>query len=261
MNKILILSIVFLAILGFTSCSEEQIQTYKDTNNIYFSPAVYPIYTVSSPSPMLTDSTGFSFGLDNEAIKEKMYLLPMRVQGKVSDVDRKVKLTVDPSSTAVLGTHFFIPENIVMRAGREVDTIPIRVSRTADMKAKQLTVVLNLEENEFFSTKMQTKVTNVLTQKTMSFIRFKLTFDDQLVQPPRWFVPYLGVFTAKKIFLMRDLLQIQPDIFNLPADSPGVTLSDVNYYRVFMIRYLADQKASGNIIYEADGSEMYFPVF
>lgn len=259
MNKILILSIVFLSFIGLTSCTEDKIETYTDTDNIYFSPAVYPYVTVGA-SKIVADSTGFSFGFDDAAITKRVYLIPVRVQGKLSTADRKIKVTVDPMSTAIEGTHFTLPENIVMRAGKQVDTIAVTVSRTLDMKSNAFTLVLNLEENEAFTTKMESKVTNILTQKTMSFTRFKLTFDDRLNQPTGWFVGFLGAFSPKKFFLMCDLIDLEPSMFNNKLGSVGLSTPEIQYYQNFMKRYLADQKASGNTIYEADGTtEMFFP--
>ncbi|MBB4801566.1 hypothetical protein HNP37_001627 [Flavobacterium nitrogenifigens] len=255
MKKILILGITFLSLLGITSCEKEEIEAYSSTDNIYFSPSVYPLITNGT----LIDSTGFSFSLDPATIKERVYLLPVRVQGKVSDVDRKIKLTVDPASTAVAGTNFSLPENIVMRAGRAVDTIPITVYRTADLKNKSLTLVLNLEENESFTTNMKSRVVNVLTGKTLSFINFELSFTDQLTQPKGWVVGFFGTFSAKKFFLMCELMDLDPMMFNQQTGGVGLTVPDVQYYQSFMKRYLADQKASGNTIYEDNGTEMIFP--
>jgi len=255
MKKILILSITFLSLFGLTSCDKEEIKTYQDSDNIYFSRAIYPLY---STGPVI-DSAGFSFGLDNIAITERIYPLAIRVQGKVANVDRKVKLTVDPTSTAVLGTHFILPENIVMHAGKEIDTVLVKVLRTPDMKTNDFLLVLNLEENEFFSTNMKSRVTNVLTQKTISFVRFKLSFNDKLSTPIGWASSFLGVFTAKKFFLMCDLMNLDPSIFNQATGSLGLTIPDMQYYQSFMKRYLADQKASGNTIYEENGNEMIFP--
>ena len=256
MNKILILSIIFLSFLGLISCNQEGIAPYEDTDNIYFSNAMFAPNKISAP---LIDSTGFSFGLDNPGITQRIFKIPIRVQGKLSNVDRKVKVTIDPTSTAVEGTHFSLPENIVMAAGKEVDTILVTVFRAPDMKTNSFTLVLNLEENEFFTTKMKTKVVNVLTQKTMSFIRYKLTFDDKLTQPAGWYVPYMGTFTAKKFFLMCELMQLNPEMFAQKLGAPGLGIPDITYYQTFMKRYLADQKKSGNTIYEEDGTEMFFP--
>lgn len=254
MKKILILGIAFLSLLGLTSCDKEEIETYSDTDNIYFSRAMFPEYK-NGP---LIDSTGFSFGLDKATITEKIYPLAIRVQGKVSDVDRAVKLTVDPTSTAVLGTHFTFSENIIMHAGKELDTVFIKVLRTPDMKNGNLTLVVNLEENEFFTTNMQSKVTNVLTGKTRSYVRFKLSFNDKLSTPIGWQAVF-GVFTAKKFFLMCELMNLEPEMFNQPQGSPGLSIPETLYYASFMKRYLADQKADGNTIYEEDGKEMLFP--
>lgn len=255
MKKILILSIVFLSFLGLTSCNQEEIETYNDTDNIYFSPSVFPL----ALNATLVDSIGFSFGFDKASITKRIYFVPIRVQGKVFDVDREVKVTVDPTSTAVQGTHFTLPEKIVMRAGKAVDTIAVTVLRTPDLKTNAFTIVLNLEENGNFTTKMKSKVVNTLTQKTLSYIRFKISFDDKLTQPIGWYVPYLGAFTPKKFFLMCDLMHLEPTMFNNKLGSAGLGISDVKYYESFMQRYLADQKAAGNTIYEDDGTEMFFP--
>lgn len=257
MKKILILSIILLSFLGFTSCNEEEIETYNGTDNIYFSPSVFPIAIAGAR--VLTDSVGLSFGLENPSIIEKTYKIPIRVQGKLSDTDRKVKITVDPSSTAIAGTHFKLPDNIVMHAGQEVDTIEVKLFRTPDMKDKTMLLVLNLEQNEAFTTNMKDKVLNVLTQKMMSFISFKLSFDDKLTVPPGWFSGFLGDFTAKKFFLMCELMHLEPSMFNNKLGSSGLSISDIQYYQNFMKRYLNDQKEQGNIIYEEDGTEMFFP--
>lgn len=258
MKKILILSIVLLSFLGLTSCSQEEIKTYSGTDNVYFSPAVFP-YVMNENFSITTDSTGVSFGFDNAALDKKTYLIPIRVQGKLSDIDRKVKVTIDPSSTAVEGTDFSLPKNVMIRAGKVVDTIAVTLYRTPALKNKRVTMVLNLEENEFFTANMQSTVTNVLTKKTMSFIRFKLSFDDQLNTPKGWYAYYVGKFTAKKFLLMCDLLHLDPIMFDAPLGSPGIGSADYIYYSAFMKRYLADQKAAGNTIYEEDGTEMVFP--
>ncbi|MGE8342569.1 MAG: DUF4843 domain-containing protein [Flavobacterium sp.] len=255
MKKILILSILLFSLFGLTSCDKEEIETYKATNNIYFPLAVFPAYN-NAP---LIDSTGFSFSFDKATITGRIYSIPVQVQGTVSDVDRQIKVSVDPSSTAVLGTHFSLPENIVLHAGREKDSIPVIVHRTLDLKDKAVTLVLNLEENEFFTVNMKDRITNVLTQKKIHYTRFKLTFTDKLTQPISWQPGTFGVFTAKKLFLMCDLMNLEPEMFNLPTTAPGLSIPEVLYYGSFMKRYLADQKANGNTIYEEDGKEMFFP--
>lgn len=258
MKKILIISLLFLSLFGFTSCEQEEIKTYSGTNSIYFSPAVVPYFT-ANVTRVLTDSTGFSFSFDSPETEGRVFKIPIAVQGKASNTDRKVKVSIDPLSTAVNGTHFSIPDNIIIPAGKEVDTIAITVYRTPDMKDKSFLLILNLEENEFFNTNMKTKVTNVLTQKTMSFITFKLTFDDKLSQPKGWIVLNFGVFTAKKFYLMCELMHLDPMIFTQVPGSAGLSPGEMQYYRNFMKRYLEDQKASGNTIYEDDGTEMIFP--
>jgi len=254
MKKILILSILLFSLFGLTSCDKEEIETYKAANNIYFPRAVFPAYN-NAP---LIDSTGFSFSFDKADVTGRIYSIPVQVQGVVSDVDRKIKVSVDPSSTAVLGTHFSLPENIVLHAGKQIDSIQVTVNRTLDLKDKAVTLVLNLEENEFFTVNMKDRITNVLTQKKINYTRFKLTFTDKLTQPIGWQAVF-GVFTAKKFFLMCELMNLEPEMFNQPQGSPGLSIPETLYYASFMKRYLTDQKAEGNTIYEEDGKEMLFP--
>jgi hypothetical protein len=258
MKKILILSITFLFILGFSSCNQEEIETYSSTDNIYFSPAVVSYISLNG-AKVLTDSIGLSFSLDNPVIKQRLFKIPIAVQGRISDVDREVKVTIDPSSTAIRGTHFTMPDKIFIPAGKVVDSIRVQVLRTPDMKKNTFSLVLNLEENESFKTKMENKITNVLTKKTMSFIRFKLTMDDQLSQPKGWVVGFFGTFSPKKFFLMCDLMHLDPTIFNSSPGGVGLSIPEIQYYQSFMKRYLAEQKAAGNTVYEENGTEMLFP--
>lgn len=79
MKKILILSFAILFFLGFTSCSQDEIETYQNTDNIYFSLSVFP--TLINGALITTDSTGFSFALDKPAIVDRIYKIPIRVQG------------------------------------------------------------------------------------------------------------------------------------------------------------------------------------
>ncbi|WP_431242513.1 DUF4843 domain-containing protein [Flavobacterium sp. P21] len=257
MKKIFILSILFLSILGFASCDHEEIATYSGVNSVYFAPSVFGISDGATTT--VTDSVGFTFALEKPVIVGKTYNLPIQVQGNSSDVDRKVKVVVDPKSTAIAGTHFEIPQDFVIPAGKVVNDLPIKIYRTEDMKKNSFLLILNLEENESFKTEMKSKEINVLTHKRISFITFKLSFDDKLTRPIGWYAPYLGVFTAKKFFLMCDLIHLDPAIFNQKLGGPGLAIADFMYYQAFMKRYLADQKASGNTIYEEDGKEMIFP--
>ncbi|WP_426484316.1 DUF4843 domain-containing protein [Flavobacterium sp. 2] len=258
MKKILILSITLLFIAGFSSCTKEEIETYSGKDNIYFSPAVVSYISLNG-AKVLTDSIGLSFSLDNPTITGRLFKIPIAVQGKASNVDREVKVSIDPSTTAIKGTHFTIPDKIIIPAGKVVDTIRVQVIRTPDMKKSTFSLVFNLEENEFFKTEMKTRVTNALTKKTMSFISFELTIDDLLSQPKGWIVGFFGTFSAKKFFMMCDLMHLDPVIFNSSPGAVGLSIPEVQYYQSFMKRYLVEQKAAGNTIYEENGTEMLFP--
>lgn len=260
MKKTVIITISFLSLLCCISCTQDEIETFKEADNIYFSPAIFPYIQVGSGARVPADSTGFSFAFDGPEITERQFLVPFRVQGNLSKEDRDVKVTVDSTSTAVEDIDFRLPENIVLHAGKEVDTLVVSVIRTPKLKTEELTLVLNLEDNNYFGTKMKSRVIDVLTQKTISSVRFKISFSDQLSKPAGWFDGILGYFTEKKFYLTVGLLKLSPEKFTIGLGKPGSFSSgELTSYKVFMKRYLADQKATGNTIYEEDGTEMFFP--
>jgi hypothetical protein len=257
MKKILILGIVFLSLFGIASCNRDEIDTFNGEDNIYFGPSVYGVTVAGIKT--ITDSVVYSFALERASLTETVYNIPIYVQGNVSNVDRNVKISIDPKSTAIQGIHYELPETVKISAGQELDMIPVKVYRTPDMKQNSFRLILNLEENESFKTNMKSRVVDKLTGRAISFISFKLLIDDKLNQPTGWFVSSLGTFSAKKFYLMCELMNLKPEIFNQKLGSPGLGTADMAYYQSFMKRYLADQKAAGNTIYEDDGKEMVFP--
>lgn len=256
MKKIIIVSLVFLSLLGFTSCTQDEIEAFKETDNIYFSPAVYRYVTLNG-AEVLADSTGITFAWDVPTITKRIYRIPIRVQGNLSSADRAVKLSVDPSTTAIQGTHFTLPNNIVMRAGKQVDTIDVTVFRTPDMKTNKFTLVLNLEDNDQFGTRMKSKVVDPVTKKTLSYIRFKLSFNDVFSKPPGWWEGNFGTYSQKKFNLMIEVMKLDPAIFSVSYQK--IPIADMSFYQTFMKRYLSEQRAIGNTILEDDGTVMVFP--
>lgn len=251
MKKIFFLSLLLLFAISFTSCTNEDVKTYQATDNIYFSPAVFPT-VLNGP---LVDKSALSFAYDPLSVTTRVFKIPFRVQGNSSKEDRIVSVVADVSSTAVAGVHYELPSQVVMHAGKVVDTLAVTLFRIPDMKTTTFTLKLNLQDNEFFKTQMKSKETPAL-----SYVSYTLSFDDILTAPKGWYAPYLGTFSVKKFYLMTGLLGLDPAIFNNALGSPGLSLGEMTYYKNFMKRYLADQKAAGNTVYEADGTtEMVFP--
>ncbi|MEL4308614.1 DUF4843 domain-containing protein [Joostella sp. CR20] len=240
--------ILFAITVCVASCDKDEIDTYKGQNSVYFTWPVEGTYV--NRLLAYPDSIGVSFAFIPPTINDTILMLPISVQGKLADVDRTVSVAVTDSSTAVQGEHFDLPETIVFRANQPTDSIPITFHRTPDMKENRFRLQLQLQANDDFSTEMNSKE-NDFTGEVLNYTKFDITISDILETPPYWVDYYFGTFTAKKLFLMSDLLGISTETFN-----QVVSVGDVRFYASFMKRYLAEQKLNGETVYEDDGSEM-----
>ncbi|WMI64128.1 DUF4843 domain-containing protein [Aestuariibaculum sp. YM273] len=250
MKNIFIYACLFC--IGFiaVSCNTDEINTYQeDKDNIYF--------TWSEQKPdnrypySYIDSLGVTFAFKPQDVTSFVFKLPISVQGELSDKDRVVNLSVKAESTAKEGLHFDLPETIVLGANKSVDSIPITLYRTPEMKNESLTLILELLSNDNFSVNMTNKLIDEQTGETLNYTVFQLSVNDILETPARWFEPYLGEFTAKKMLLMTELLNIPLDYY-----TNSVPISESQYYGTFMQRYLNEKAAAGETIYEEDGTPM-----
>ncbi|ETN94971.1 DUF4843 domain-containing protein [Zhouia amylolytica] len=249
MKTILNYLVVIVVFVSAISCSEDAIDTYKGKDSIYFTWAVDGLKSGSIVTYM--DSTGYSFAFDPIDVQSVVYKLPVSVQGNVSDKDRVINVKVSEASTAVEGTHFELPEQVIFHANQAVDSIPLTLFRSPDLKIDTLRVVLELLPNENFDIDMKNKVTDELTQEKRDFTVFELAADDIFKTPSYWFETYLGTYTLKKADLMQELLGIPYDFYE-SRDA----LQYIFYHAKFMKRYLEEKKAAGETIYEEDGTEM-----
>src|SRR5690606_24229579 len=99
--------------------------------------------------------------------------------------------------------------------------------------------------NEYFSTSMKDKVLNTNTGKIHSFVTYRWFVNDIIKRPGRWLDGYLGTFTRKKLFLMVEVLGIDPAYLD-----GSVSIPETLAYGKFMQRYLNEQRGAGNTILE-----------
>lgn len=254
-NKIIYICIVCIGLFSI-GCSTDTIETYSSRDNIYFTWADERPDISGSFYNQNIDSLGVSFAFIPTTTTDTIFKIPVSVQGQMSEVDRTVKVSVREESTAQQGVHFDIPDEVVFGANLRFDSIPVTLYRTPDMKNESFTIVLELLANDDFDVNMKDEVTDVLTGEVKYYTVFQLTVNDILETPQYWFEPYLGVFTAKKMTLMSELLGIPLNLYtNL------VSLAETQYQGQFMQRYLNEQAAAGNTIYEDDGTPMIMGLY
>lgn len=240
--------LLFLPLFFLVTACEKNIKVYDGENNIYFLHAVSSVFLGAASADSLDLTFAYTPGKTDSVLK-----VPVRITGSPSDKDRAFKVAISPSSTAVAGKHYEpLPANLRMRAGRVTDTIFVRFIRTPDMLADTLSLILELQPNENFATHMTDKVVNTLTGQKQSFTKFTINVTDVLSRPKLWLDTYLGTFSRKKILLMNEVTGMPLDALN----NTTTTVAQVIYWGKFTQRYLNDKKATGQTVYEDNGTEM-----
>lgn len=243
--------IIALVLTGtlFSACKKD-LKTFEGDSGIHFYQAVF-----GWEKRPIGDSTVISFSYAKTTLKDSFILIPVMISGPRSTKDREFKLSIDPISTAISGTHYeMLNQGLTIPANQEISIIGIKLHRTVDMLTKDYLIVLNLESNENFKTTMKDRVLDAGTGRKLSYIRYKIHINDILKKPAAWLDSYLGPFSRKKLFLLAEVAEIK-NIGEL--DNTSLTsISKVIFYGTFLQRYLNEMKATGKTIYEDDGKEM-----
>ncbi|SMC64822.1 DUF4843 domain-containing protein [Pedobacter africanus] len=245
-NILYSLSVLFLFIAG-VSCKKNNVITYEGKPDIYFNAATkLPDFN----GEVISDSTVLSFAYSTAT--DSVAKIIIGVTGAMANHDRAYNLVVDPRSTAIAGKHYdALPTTFTIKKNKLKDTVLLKTHRTSDMQTAEPLLILNLQPNENFVTAMQDKVLNATTGKKYSYVSYKVYINDIVKKPSGWFDFYLGVFSRKKLFLMVDVLSVEPSFF---VGSPSLGI--LGAYGKYMQRYLNDQKVAGKTVYEDDGTEM-----
>ena len=263
MKRIYVYFCCILALLSLPGCKKEGLMTYNASDNIYFN------YIVGANPATFTlgnyaDSAVFSFAFSRASLTDTLLPVPVKVTGLAQNVDRTFSLSVDPSSTASVNTHYELPSSFVIHAGKTIDTTYIKLKRAADLKTKEVNLLLRLVANDQFKTQLlfRPKQVNSLTaipidpRDTVRMQTLKIIFSDKLSAGPYWDSDYwyhFGTFSEKKVRLINQIVGMPLDFWSVPANISTEQTFNRSYYSGFTARYLSDQAAAGNIILEADG--------
>ena len=250
-----VLLTVLLAALA-AACKKSTLITYNAPDGIYFDyRRGVDLATQSKGHPL--DTLDYTFAFSDQSLKEYVFPMPLLVAGKPVDHDRVINLTVDPASTAVKDKHYVLPASMVVHANRVADTVYIRLLRDASLKSTEVNLLLRLNTNENFITDLKYKYSDISAslKDTIELTSFRLKISDMLVKGTLWdifFFYYFGPYSEKKVRLMNQVAGMPLDFWSgssLSADAFNKT----PYYATVMGRYLREQAAAGNTIYESDG--------
>ncbi|GGH27736.1 DUF4843 domain-containing protein [Sphingobacterium alkalisoli] len=246
MKKIILHFVWLIPVLVLFSC-EKELHKYEGKPTIYFNEAGrLPDYS----SEVIKDSTLLSFSL--VAVEDSIVNMVVKVIGEKSPEDRAYTLSVSPNSDAIEGVHYeVLDDEFVIRKNELTDTVNIKFFRTADMQEKTFLLGFDLLENENFAIAMFDKILNQNTGKLHSYVTYRWFLNDIIKKPGRWLDGYLGTFSRKKLFLMVDVLNVDPAYMDT-----SISIAEILAYGKYMQRYLNEQRAAGNTILEEDGTVM-----
>jgi len=239
------LSIAIAMLFALWGCSKETIELYSGKSLLYFD---YSIHTSNKRNPTRIDTTLFTFSLSNTGLTDSIYNMQISLMGRQSAHDRPFTIqVVDSTTTAVAGVHYEALKDVyVMPANQSVVYIPVRFYRTKEMAQHQYQLQMKLLPNADFDTTL----TQPADKMTVATATYTIYIDDQIARPVRWLDVYLGTFSRRKMLLICEQLKMTPN------DFVTIAVAEVTYIGKAMQRYLNQQKAAGNIIYEEDGTEM-----
>lgn len=242
------------------SCTKEKLMTYDAQDNVYFN-CLVDADVAHGLTGRYVDSLTFSFAFAEPSVTDSVIALPLAVTGAATTTDRNYKIQADPMSTAVAGTHYELPASFVIRAGRTLDTMYVKWKRTAEMKTKPVTLWLQLMPTEQLKTQLLYRSGSAAVQTftinaddTIRLDRFKMEVSDLLSEGPYWssYSRFFGTFSEKKVTLLSQIAGMPLNFWSIPFSVSGQD-SYALFYGGFMHRYLVDQAANGNPIFEADG--------
>lgn len=229
-NRIFMLLVLLVAGYG----CESEYEDYSGTDAIYMNET--------------TDTTRFSFTYVD--VDRQVQEIKIKTIGQVYDYDRAVNLRITPVN-AVEGVDFeLLADQYVVKAGENSLVVPIVMIRTGALQKEEKVIDMELLENEHFKTYYDYGSGDRVTWVKTNRLKQTLIFSEFMNQRPATWDPYvLGTFSQKKFNLICNEMGIAREKF---LDSKFMSYR-TNYIASYMKKYLAEQKAAGNTIYEEDG--------
>lgn len=226
-NHLVILSLSLFSLFHFGGCKQEDTLTYDEKPALYFP---------------LEDKEAKKKGIDSAHVSffhfsgHSELLIPFRVAiiGTLeSDLEYRVEV-IDTMTTAITG-EYELPERLIFRAGRQFDTLYVKVLKTDRLSTTDVKVAFRIVENENF----RKGYFNMQTVK----LRF-----DNIVSKPGWWDKtiekvYFGKFSAAKYEVFKTVAN--------QLDIEGFEPWELRQLCLDMKEYIKE-----NNITEADGSEM-----
>ena len=235
-------------VLLLTGCEKDKMQAYTLPDMIY----VY-----KDQFNTKKDSTTYSFAIRSNALMVDTVKIPVRIMGEAKNIAREVKFrAVADSSNAVQDQHYtFLPYTIP--AGAFTADLPLVVKRTADMKTKEMRLLLEIIETKDFKPGVPNSTGGGSTAG--GSIRYLVKINDFLTKPSNWdgtLVFYFGTYSAVKYKMVIDLLG-RAEFPTSGTDAVGYT--QFLYYKQLCKNALAAYEAANGPLFDENGIRITFP--
>lgn len=216
------------------SCHKEDIKTYDDLTSLRYA----TFYSTNTSS--LGDSISLSFTTHPNATYIDQ---PVVVSfSGVSDRAQTYKIGYVDSLTTAQPSDFTIPTDLTVAPGAVRDTFNLRLNYSSHLDEEDVRIYLTIEDDQ------EVKIGDYNRQ-------FFIVHLNNMLDRPDWWTTtvanrYFGTYTVKKYRLYLSVIGV---------DLTDATTSLIRHYALMLKKYLAEQKAAGNTIYEDNGTEMTVP--
>ncbi|MDR2413570.1 MAG: DUF4843 domain-containing protein [Odoribacteraceae bacterium] len=179
-----------------------------------------------------TDSLLYTFSTKPADLAEFVVEAEVLLVGKLSDRDRAVIISIDPErTTAIKGTHYDIPESVVIPAGEAVAALPIALRRTADLQAAPVTLRLEIDD------------AGDLGPGPNEWRSLSITWNDMISRPLNWDVllEFFGDYSNVKFRFIISTLGIAEFTY---GQTNGMDWGVMNNYHLVLVEALAAYNAA-----------------
>ncbi|MBL1410735.1 DUF4843 domain-containing protein [Sphingobacterium faecale] len=248
MKKNKIYLIIIFALPIFIGSCQKDIPVFSGSPSVYFE-----IFSPRLGIKELIDTTQLSFAFASEDIRDSTIQLKTKITGIPSPEVRYITARFDKEkSTAEEGIDFeSLKENYTIEPGKIEIDIPIHLKRSKTLQEKELTLVIKLEENKFFSLGMLNTLNNA--KEKVSYTQHCIVFNDIISEPPTWNTKfyYWGPFSRKKLNLMNELTG-----FSLSQLTGYMSVAQMRYVGAITKEYLDDMIRKKTPVKDEDDSLM-----
>lgn len=231
-------NIVYIAMgfmLSLAACKKENIQMNIPEGSIY----------MDNKSLSLEEN----FASYPESTTEVIVNLIIRVTGAAKNYDRPYQWVAQDSSTAVKGRDYeFVMDQLMVKAGKLTDTVQLKLKRNESLGADKTLLYLKLVPGKDF----QQEISGFGILSTISMY-------NMVNEPPYWYwfaYDYFDEYSEKKFLLLQDIAGMPEDALSKePASDREIQLliGKLKRWGLLLKRYLDEQDAKGETVYEADG--------